>query len=153
MSDTNHSLLDELKDIHYPEMVSWWPPAIGWWLIALLLAITSVVSIFIIKRAWKKMKQKRILLNELNLLRQQYQQQQCNITEPLSILIKRAAMIRYPRQQVAALQGQAWLDFLNQTTNTAYFSQELITAPYQAMAPERTMTLLTSTESWLKKII
>ena len=152
MPDFNQTLLNELKDIHYPEMISWWPPAIGWWILALLISGSVVIGLILVKRAWKKFKQKRALLKELQRLRQQYQTNQENITEQLSILIKRTVMLHFPREQVAALQGQQWLDFLNRMTKTPYFTQELITAPYQATAPEQTMALLSETEQWLKNV-
>ena len=37
--------LEQLRDIHLPEAVHWWPPAPGWWIVAaLLLALTIWLS-------------------------------------------------------------------------------------------------------------
>jgi len=38
-------MLEQLRDIHLPEAVHWWPPAPGWWIVAaLLLALTVWLS-------------------------------------------------------------------------------------------------------------
>lgn len=38
----NNPTLEQLRDIHLPEAVHWWPPAPGWWILALLL-LTLIV--------------------------------------------------------------------------------------------------------------
>ena len=43
--------LAQLKDIHLPQAVHWWPPAPGWWLVALLvLALTIWLSRYLLAR-------------------------------------------------------------------------------------------------------
>jgi len=34
--------LDQLRDIHLPEAVSWWPLAPGWWLLMVLTCLLLV---------------------------------------------------------------------------------------------------------------
>lgn len=36
----NPDPLAQLRDIHLPEPVGWWPPAPGWWILALLLFLS-----------------------------------------------------------------------------------------------------------------
>ncbi len=38
----NPDLLQQLRDIHLPAEPGWWPPAVGWWLLAALLAAAFV---------------------------------------------------------------------------------------------------------------
>ena len=33
-------LLEQLKDVHLPPPISWWPPAPGWWLVAVLILVS-----------------------------------------------------------------------------------------------------------------
>ena len=38
----NPDLLSQLRDIHTTPVVSWWPPAPGWWLLAALVFVALV---------------------------------------------------------------------------------------------------------------
>ena len=39
-----------LRDIHLPEPVGWWPPAIGWWLLPVCVLGLIVLLIWLIRR-------------------------------------------------------------------------------------------------------
>ena len=57
-----------LKDIHLPDAVFWWPPAIGWWLLTTLslLVLATMVGCHIFR---KKRKTRQHLLSELSQIR------------------------------------------------------------------------------------
>jgi hypothetical protein len=115
-----------IADIHLPAAVSPWPPAIGWWLLLILIIALCVGSVYALKRYQRKWRYRRAALS---LLKQQYQQWQAHgedracATEMIAI-IKRTAITAYSEDN-AALFGQAWIDFLNQQTSKAYFSDSL----------------------------
>jgi hypothetical protein len=47
-------LLQQLRDIHLPADPSWWPPAPGWWLLALILITLLVWCVRRLLRAWRQ---------------------------------------------------------------------------------------------------
>ena len=42
--------LEQLKDIHVPPQVSAWPPAYGWWLVALVCILAVAVITFVLMK-------------------------------------------------------------------------------------------------------
>jgi len=122
----------QLRDIHAPLAPSLWPPAPGWWLLALLsLAVLIVIGIWGVRR-WRHARLRRRVLAELQQLDALPQADQR--LARLSTLLKQVALARYPRREVAALSGPAWLDFLDRTGGNGRFrdgpGQVLASGPY-----------------------
>jgi hypothetical protein len=147
--------LEQLKDIHLPGAVSAWPPSIAWWLALLLALITCVLLIFAGLYYRKRSRLTRLALAELARL----QQQGCDINA-LHLLLKRVVLTSFPRQQVAALYGQQWLEFLDQqagkkTKNLIDFMSNADAWTdnlYCAKAPETATDMHFQTcRAWLKK--
>jgi len=116
-------LLNQLADIHLPAAVSYWPPAPGWWLLlALLLAGLGWVA-FGYYRRWQQQQRLLQALAGLDKAWQTYmnagtidkQRNQAGLDFLYSCnsLLKRVAMAIHPDSEVAALSGQAWLEFLD----------------------------------------
>lgn len=147
--------LDQLKDIHLPDAVSAWPPSIAWWSAVLLTILTCSLLIFAGVYYRKRSRLTRLALAELA----QLQQQGCEINA-LHLLLKRVALASFPRQQVAALHGQQWLEFLDQQAgnNTSKFIGFMPNADawtdnlYSAKAPTTATDMHFQTcRAWLKK--
>ncbi|NVK88722.1 MAG: DUF4381 domain-containing protein [Gammaproteobacteria bacterium] len=49
-SANSQELLKQLKDIHSPDPVSWWPLAPGWWIIIILLIISIGLLVYFLSR-------------------------------------------------------------------------------------------------------
>ncbi len=147
--------LQQLRDNHIPEPVPFWPPAPGWWLLTVLLVLLLCMAGWLWKRH-RRTAYRRAALKELQYLRQAMTQGQAGTTSiiaELSILLRRTAITRYGRQQVAALNGAAWLAFLDRTGRTTHFStqgQALLDAPYRRSTTEQLEPLLSLAQRWLQ---
>jgi hypothetical protein len=159
-----------IADIHLPVAVSPWPPAIGWWLLLILAIALCAGGVYALKRYQKKWRYRRAALS---LLKHQYQQWQAregadnsdlrsdlNSATAMIAIVKRTAITAYSEDS-AALFGQAWIDFLNQQTSKAYFSDSLAQwmseQQYQAhstqSAPDQRIDisqLYKAGENWIK---
>jgi hypothetical protein len=101
--------LDQLKDIHLPDPVSAWPPAYGWWLIALFLITTIVASAILIRR-YRRMRraQKQALL-----IVDAIQATQSDWPQQVNKVLKRLAISYFPNHDVAAMHSNLWVVFLS----------------------------------------
>lgn len=144
-----------LKDIHLPETIGWWPPAPGWWLLPLALILLIVAVRYLYRRLTRNtaVKNARKLLMQLR--RQSLEPSTC--LKELSSLLRRTAISRDGRSQVAGLHGQAWLDYLDKNLPDAPFSQGvgryLGDAHYRPTLPDDidVDALFTLCERWLKQ--
>ncbi|MEO5331644.1 MAG: DUF4381 domain-containing protein [Magnetococcus sp. YQC-5] len=145
----------ELRDIHLPDPVSWWPPALGWWLVMLLFLF--VLLAWGLYRLWsRRYRIQKIALAELEQLSMAYLKHQDGqrLTGELSALLRRVCLVRYPRHQVAGLAGEAWLDFLDQGVSGSLFSKGpgrvLITAPFQRHTQVQVEELMNLCRQWIR---
>lgn len=113
---TEQELLSQLKDIAEPAPVSWWPPAPGWWLLAILiLALLIGLCVWLVAR-WRNNRFRKLALQELSSIRLRYQEQPAPLAHlnDLNTLLKRVAITRYGRERVSALHGESWCRFLSE---------------------------------------
>jgi hypothetical protein len=150
--------LAQLRDIHLPEPVGWWPPAPGWWLLlAALLALFLLLSLW--RRQARLRRWRREARTAISRLRQQHQQRPESgraVVEQLSALLRRIAITRFPAVEVASLSGEAWLQFLDRPLKGSNAFQQgagrlLAQAPYrsQHVNIREVEALLNLAERWL----
>jgi hypothetical protein len=140
--------LSRLADIVAPPPVSWWPLAPGWWILgAALLAAAALLAFFAVRR-YQRNAYRRAALSELAVIG--------TVADPaaVSAVLKRAALVAYPRREVARLTGPAWLAFLDRTATTSDFTS----GPASGMAsgalgsPVRDGdALLVATRRWVQR--
>jgi len=104
-----------LRDIRLPDPVSWWPPAPGWWLLAVVLAALFVWIAVRVQRAHRQGRARRHALRQLKKLETQYDRDgdAVALARGLSVLVRRTMLAYAPRADVAGLAGDAWLDWLD----------------------------------------
>jgi len=116
--------LKHLHDIVVPAPTPWLPPAPGWY--ALGFSLLLLLLWFSVKRfqIWQGNRYRREALHVLSSIENdltdsaRYPQSLPQLPE----LVKRTAIAAYGRIQVAALNGNEWLTFLDNTGATDIFS-------------------------------
>lgn len=149
--------LQQLKDIHPPEPIGWWPLAVGWYVLLAIITLLLITMALLVYRIYKRGDPKREALRLLKEYEQQYLKEKNAplISARISELLKRVALVYYPREQVASLTGEGWIVFLNQTSKGVDFKmvkEELLELPFQKMGRNGNMILLfDETRKWIKQ--
>ena len=144
--------LDNLKDIHTPNAIENWPPAYGWWLLALIIVVLLFLVCKWALNAYKIRAAKRLALKQLALIDNNQQ----NANAQLNQLLKRVAMSYFPAFNVQQKFGETWVDFLKasfdkkQKQNFVEGITSLQTSLYQQAGAENFVQHKTSVETWLK---
>jgi len=120
-----NSSLTNLRDIVEPAAVTWWPPAPGMVLVAVLVLLWAIVAVFLWSRRWQNNAYRRSALHDLAAIEEQVRSAQTRTLgiRELSVLLKRVALAAYPRTEVASLTGNKWLGFLDQHMGGDLFSE------------------------------
>ena len=132
----NPSAALDLRDIHAAPPPAFWPPAPGWWLLAVVVVIALVVLATWLARRYRRHRHERQIMLEIERLSDSYKRE--NITEfvtEISTLLRRVAIRRYSRAEVASLTGSDWLRILDATGGAGGFAdgvgQVLESGPYR----------------------
>jgi hypothetical protein len=148
--------LSRLHDIHLPAAISWWPLAPGYYILAILLLCALVAVAYYGARKKRHASARRMALSLLKQYQLDYQKNHDagKTAACLSELLKRVALAYFPRTEVAALQGQAWITFLNETSKKLDFNsvqEALLDAPYQAHFTGDLQALFELARAWISQ--
>ncbi len=152
----NPDPLAQLKDIHLPAPVSWWPLAPGWYVLIAVLLCSAIIIFYRLYRRHQHAKAKKYALTLLMNYQQHYEQEQnaAWASARISELLRRVALAYYPRTDVASLHGEAWLRFLNETGNNINFNlvrDQLLDAPFQSSHRMDLQPLFNTARLWIKQ--
>jgi len=147
--------LADLRGYHLPEAVAWWPPAPGWWLLAgLLLVLTIGLALYLARRRHRRAAA-RVALQELAELRAALAagHDADAFLRGLSRLLRRFALVRFPRRRVAGLTGTSWLEFLDAQGGDGQFrdgpGRLLAEAPYRPATELPAEELAALVKGWI----
>jgi len=149
-------VLAQLKDIHLPKPIGAWPLAYGWYGLMLLVFLSAIgVSYFIFKRR-KYARPKKQALELLSTYKQHYEKEKnTQVTSArISELLRRVALVYFPRKEVASLHGEAWIHFLNQTSKKVDFKPVqgmLLDSPFKTSEKIDLQPLILRAEQWIKQ--
>jgi len=144
-----------LRDIHLPP-VSWWPPAIGWWLLAVAVLSALIAAVFIWLRGRNARVLRRAARDELKMLGARHAQDCDNVAlaAGLSRLLRRIALLLQP--DVVANGESAWREFLSTRAQAAFTNEQvevLIDAPYRPHASFDAAALIEATRQWCERAL
>jgi hypothetical protein len=103
--------LGKLHDFYQPPPPAWTPQTIGWYVVFAIVGLLTLWLIIHSIRRWLTNRYRREAMRELAVLP----------PDQFSTLLKRTALAAWPREKVASLSGEAWLEFLNKTAGTDIF--------------------------------
>lgn len=118
--------LEQLKDIHLPEPISWFPLAIGWWIVLTILLATVLLVVGVYLGKHRRVK-KQVFAD----LQRLPDDEPVAFATELSALLRRVAIFCYGGG-VEQLSGVAWADFLmaDKCGLSPAFANFIANAPY-----------------------
>lgn len=153
----DNTLLQQLKDLHNPASVSWWPLAVGWYGVIFLLLLVLSLFGFLFYRYRQRKKRHDFIFQQLTSIEKKLLDHDPTAVSDCSVLLRKIALLHFPRQEVAGLHGAAWLEFLDRTGNTQEFSQGcgrlLITVAYQQQWDDTATQLLPLIKRWMQQCL
>tara|TARA_B100002003_G_scaffold83203_1_gene77647 strand:- start:13589 stop:14137 length:549 start_codon:yes stop_codon:yes gene_type:complete len=134
--------LAQLRDIHLPGPIDSWPPAPGWWILAIAAMAVVIYGLYYLYQRWMRNQYRRDALKHLGVLKTTCENEPAEYLTRFNELLKRVALSHYTREQVASLTGEAWVAFLDLTGETQEFSmgagQVLVSGNYR---PDRDISI------------
>jgi hypothetical protein len=145
----------QLRDIRLPQ-VSWWPPAIGWWVLAAVVLLALIAAVLVWLRGRNARALRRAARNELASLSAQHARDGDGVAlaAGLSLLLRRIALRLQP--DVVADNRFAWREFLSARAPAAFSDEQLdalTDAPYRARASFDARALIDATHRWCDRAL
>jgi len=148
----------QLRDIHLPAPPEFWPPAPGWWaLAAIALGLATWAGALLWRQLRVRRQRRRILALLDRMERSSNGAATPEFLAQLSGLMRRLALMRFPRQEIASLTGIKWLQFLDRSGGNGQFSRGpgkvLAHGPYMRELPDEidSRALTTVIRRWIEQ--
>jgi hypothetical protein len=113
-----YELIELMHGVTVPDPVSMMPITPGWWILFAWLLVVSLLAVLHFLQRYRRNQYRREALLALDAIDQQKALSPDKAAQLIATLLKRTALAAYPREDVAALIGQDWADFLVKSANT-----------------------------------
>ena len=123
--------------MHLPDAIGVWPIAPGWWVVLGIVLALCVVALRRALRSYRDGAARRRALSRLRQINESYEQHRnpVRFAAEVSELLRRTMLAYSPRDAVAGLTGQAWLDWLDRDLSLPRFQGDtgraLLEGPYR----------------------
>lgn len=159
--------LDQLQPLIDPPPVHWWPPAPGWWLLAVLLPLAAWGLARLLRRLRRRQRKvlleptldplRQAALDELDELEKPYDGAPAGLwLQQLNALLKRLCRERYPDAGSHLLSSRAWLAFLDNRCPAAGLTRWMILVegaykPHCSLSDKAIDELDQAVATWIRK--
>lgn len=146
-------LMDLMHDLVVPEPVAWTPQTSGWPILAAWLAVVTLVGIAHWLAYRRRNRYRREAESLLAAIENRAEVDPVDAAVQIATLVKRTALVAYPREQVASLYGAEWAAFLRESSAedplVVGAADRLAAAAYQSDADGR--VLVTPARRWIRR--
>lgn len=152
----NPDFLSQLRDIHAAPLAPWWPPAPGWWVLALLLLVLmGWIGRRLLARAKTSQRRKQMLgwVDFLNVMVDPVNEPQAYLST-LNRIFKLVALKAFPGQQCVAMSGTKWVEFLSGKLKNEHSVESLsvlATGPFDPKPEFDPVAMSALARVWIKK--
>lgn len=116
--------LEGLKEIALPEPVAYTPQTTAWYILFGVVFLLLTLGIFRLISRWKSNRYRRQALSQLKTIEASLNNNRelVNISGQIPLLVKWTTLQAFPRERVARLSGDKWLNFLDNSYGGKEFS-------------------------------
>ncbi|MEZ8863079.1 DUF4381 domain-containing protein [Vibrio sp. 10N.247.311.51] len=148
----------DLSPVIAPDAPTWWPLAWGWWAVIITAIALIALVFFIVKRRKNNQQAKQEALSYFS----NSQSQDGLSPSKAQDIVRQAALSYFPREKIAGLSGNDWLEFLDAQLAKPLFvakQSQWQQALYQDAAlindeqKKAQQQLVNDCETWLRKAL
>ena len=144
-----------IAEVLGPDPVAWLPQTPGWRILGAVIVVLLLRWSFRRYKTWRRNRYRRLALKELGRLEGETPGAALN---RIAALLKAVALTAGSREEVAALSGEPWLDWLQAATDRPVFSDSsrrlLASGQYRpAATPDRAAlaALIRESATWIRR--
>ncbi len=128
----------QLADVVNPPSIGYWPLAPGWVGVGVLLICLGLIGAGYGCAHWRRHRYRKLALRELSLASKNGVG---SVAQMLEVL-RRAALMAYPRERIVCLRGDTWLAFIERSAGLIIPSKLRALIANGAYLPEQTLAAM-----------